>query len=93
MDRTSAIIDNSSKHSTVNGRWRCCSNPMPKAQFVYITQVLLVYVVVFTALANLSLGRGSDFWLAAFTTAVAYLLPPPKPWQDGSPQAVPAHSI
>ena len=62
-----------------SSQWRCFSESILSSHVVYLSQVVLVYMLVITALVNLTLGNGdSKYWLSVVSAGVAYLLPNPK---------------
>ncbi len=50
-----------------------------KNEIVFISQVLIVYIVVFTSIVNLSINNGdSNLWIALLGSCLGYILPSPK---------------
>ena len=63
----------------------CCSghSTIPREQFIFIVQVILVYIVVVTSIVNLSLNTGDrEVWIVLLSSATGYLLPSPS-MKDG----------
>ena len=51
----------------------------PRLEFVFFTQVILIYIIVTACIVNLSLGRGdSNLWTCLLSSCLGYLLPNPK---------------
>ena len=46
---------------------------------VFITQIILIYVVVISAIVNLSVGSElQSLWISLLSSCLGYLLPTPK---------------
>ena len=49
---------------------------MPKAEIVYFSQMLIVYVIIITSITNLSLQNGStELWISLLSSCIGYALP------------------
>lgn len=60
-------------------RWRIFGRAHPKSQIVFLFQVVLIYIVVITAIANLTLNtENSKLWTALLSSSIGYLLPAPS---------------
>lgn len=56
----------------------CCGNRMPKNQFTYITQVVVIYGIIITAIIHLSLqSPNRELWLVLLSSSLGYILPSP----------------
>lgn len=61
-----------------NNDWHCFGTAVPKSEIVYFAQVILIYIVVITAIVNLTLGvTDSKLWIALLSSSFGYLLPNP----------------
>jgi len=59
-----------------SSRWRF--SKFPGGEFVFLSQVLIIYIVCCACLFNLSTGRGdSNLWSALLSGCMGYLLPNP----------------
>jgi hypothetical protein len=62
--------------------WNFLGKRVRKPDFVYFAQIFLIYVVVITALTNLTLGRqeikNSKLWIFLLSSCVGYVLPNPS---------------
>ena len=59
--------------------WMFFGEKCPKAEIVFFSQVILVYIVVITSIVNLSINNGSDrLWIALLSSSIGYLLPNPR---------------
>lgn len=48
----------------------------PKAEIVYICQIIIVYVIIITSIVNLSLNNGNpELWISLLRSAIRYALP------------------
>lgn len=67
----SGIVDNKNTYS-------CCGNRLPKNQFTYITQVIVIYGIIITAIIHLSLqSPNRELWLVLLSSSLGYILPSP----------------
>jgi hypothetical protein len=61
--------------------WQVLGRKVPKKEIVYFTQVVLIYIIVVTAIVNLTLYRddpeSGKLWTALLSSAIGYLLPNP----------------
>ena len=64
----------------VEGRTWCCSGTrVPKAEIVYLCQVLIILSVVFASIYNLTNNQGDQqLWVALLSSCMGYLLPNPS---------------
>lgn len=62
------------------GRAREFVGKEPRTEIVYITQIVLIYLVVVVSLINLSLpGEGmKELWTALLSSSIGYMLPNPS---------------
>ena len=59
--------------------WRLFGNRVPKAEIVYICQIVIVYIIIIMSIANLSLNNGnSELWISLLCSAIGYALPSPN---------------
>ena len=73
MDQPSpSIMENSS-------RWNIFGRKFPKSEVVFFMQVVLIYIVVVTAIVNLSINKDDEgkLWTALLSSSLGYLLPNP----------------
>ena len=71
--------DHPPSSSASNTAWIWCSQVYPRRQIVFFSQVLLVYILVLTALVNITIRPDdTQLWVAVISGAVGYLLPNPK---------------
>lgn len=51
---------------------------LPKSEIVYFCQMIVVYVIIITSIANLSMQNGkSELWITLLSSAIGYALPSP----------------
>ena len=68
-------MDNTSRNSE---NWRLFGSNVTRSEVVYITQVILIYIIVITCIVNLSIKVGdSNLWTALLSSCLGYLLPNP----------------
>ena len=59
--------------------WNVFGNKIPKEEFVFFAQVVLIYIVCITCIINLSIGNGnSNLWTSLLSGSLGYILPSPK---------------
>ena len=59
--------------------WRLCGNECPKAEIVFLCQVVVLYFVIAVSIYNLTRGQGdSNLWTALLSSCLGYLLPSPS---------------
>ena len=60
-------------------RWHLLGTRVPKAEIVYFSQMLIVYVIIITSIINFSLQNGStELWISLLSSCIGYALPNPK---------------
>lgn len=68
------MVPNNSKSD-----WRLCSQKLPKNEIIYLTQVVLIYIVVCSCIINISLGYGNQaLWSSLLSGCLGYILPSPS---------------
>lgn len=68
----------SNNYVTKEGWLSGCSTPT-SGEIVYLSQIVLIFMVMITALYNLSTKSGDDsLWTALLTSCLGYILPNPK---------------
>jgi hypothetical protein len=52
----------------------------PKSMMLFITQMLIVLIVVVTSITNLSLNKDGnrEFWISLLCSTIGYILPNPR---------------
>lgn len=64
--------------STHSERWQVMGSQLPKSEIVYFCQMIVVYVIIVTSIANLSMQNGkSELWITLLSSAIGYALPSP----------------
>jgi len=59
--------------------WRACGHKFPRSEVVFVTQTLILYVVVITSLVNLTIGNEQNtLWTALLSSCLGYMLPNPS---------------
>ena len=58
--------------------WCCSGSRVPRAEIVYCCQVVLILVIVFASIYNLTKEQGDQqLWTALLSSCMGYLLPNP----------------
>lgn len=60
-------------------RWHLLGTRVPKTEIVYFCQMIIVYIIIITAVVNLSIQNGSsELWISLLSSSIGYILPSPK---------------
>jgi hypothetical protein len=60
-------------------KWKCCKEDIPTHQILFFTQVILIYIVVLTCIANLAYGNEPrELWISLLASGIGYILPAPS---------------
>ena len=72
-------METGSEHSQGSSTWRLFGHALPRSIVVYLTQTLLIYIVVITSLVNLTTGAEfHNVWIGLMSSCLGYLLPSPR---------------
>ena len=52
-----------SQSSTDSDKWLVLGKRLPKGEIVFISQTFVIFVVIISAIINISLGNSSETWL------------------------------
>ena len=59
--------------------WCCSGSRVPRAEIVYLCQIVLILIVVIASIYNLTTERGDQqLWTALLSSCMGYLLPNPS---------------
>ena len=59
--------------------WKMFGYSIPKAEMVYFSQVIALYIVILVCLVNLCIGSvRDDIWVSLLSASIGYLLPNPS---------------
>lgn len=62
-----------------NSTWTLCRKKIPKNEIIYLSQVVLIYIVVCACIINLSISPNNhSLWASILSGALGYLLPSPS---------------
>lgn len=77
MERVSPDIESQNSQAVT---WKFCGKNYPKNELVFFTQILLLYIVVLTSLANLTrdVSQHRDLWITLLSSCIGYILPHPS---------------
>ena len=60
-------------------KWHLLGTRVPQAEIVYFCQMIIVYIIIITAIVNLSIKNGStELWVSLLSSCIGYALPNPK---------------
>jgi hypothetical protein len=72
-----SIVENGTK-STTSEKFSFCGNRIPKNQFTYISQIIIIYAIVVTSIVHLSIqSPNRELWLILLSSSLGYILPSP----------------
>ena len=67
------------ERSSSENSWKLFGTRILKTKIQYITQVVVIYIVIITCIVNLSIGNGdSNLWTAPLSSCLGYMLPNPS---------------
>ena len=76
---TSTSLPLDSETRSTEERWHLLETRVPKTEIVYFSQIFIVYVIIITPIANLSLQNGStELWISLLSSCIGHALPNPK---------------
>ena len=56
--------------------YNCCGNRVPKNQFTYISQIIVIYSIIATSTVRLSIrSQDRELWLILLSSSLGYILP------------------
>ena len=73
---TEVLYTQASKESV--DKWFMLGQKLPKDEIVFLTQAIVIFTVVISAIINISIGNSSETWLILLSTSVGAILPNPK---------------
>lgn len=77
MDQS--VIEDGVKSNTSEKReFSFCGNRIPKNQFTFISQIIIIYAIVVTSIVHLSIqSPDRELWLILLSSSLGYILPSP----------------
>ena len=65
------------REDSVN-RWTFLGTELPKSEIVYFCQIAVVYIIIITAIVNLTINSDkTELWVSLLSSAIGYALPSP----------------
>lgn len=64
--------------SQTSQAWVFWGRRLPKAEIVFFSQIIILYIVIITCIINLSIGSQADMWLILLSTSLGAILPNPN---------------
>ena len=60
-------------------KWKVMGKMFPRSEVRFFAQIVILYIVIFTCLGNLTVGKGdlNSLWISLLCSCVGYLLPSP----------------
>ncbi len=78
LNETTLPLADSDNVSENHSHWKFFGKRVPKAEIVFGSQVIMLYIVIIVCLVNLTLGNGdSNLWTALLSSSLGYMLPAP----------------
>ena len=72
-------MDTTTPENVSERSWKVLGKSVPKTEIQFITQVIIIYIVIITCIINLSLANGdSNLWTALLSSCLGYMLPNPS---------------
>jgi hypothetical protein len=68
-------------------RWYLLGKAVPKSEIVFAVQVIIIYIIIITAVVNLTLNGSageSKIWIVLLSSCLGYILPSPTIKKNGS---------
>ena len=67
------------KSEDKSDKWHVLGSRVPKAEIVYFSQMIIVYIIILASIVNLSIQNGStELWISLLSSCIGYALPNPK---------------
>lgn len=74
MERNASVTEQQSEQ-----QWDCCYQKLPRAQFAFFAQVIIIYIVIIAAIINISLDTPEKtYWLYILGSVTGILFPSPS---------------
>ena len=68
-------MDTTTPENVSERSWKVLGKSVPKTEIQFITQVIIIYIVIITCIINLSLANGdSKLWTALLSSCLGYML-------------------
>lgn len=73
------VEDNTSRSSSsINKIWKLCGDKIPKSQALFLSQIIILYIIILFCLINLTFNNGrTEMWLGLLCTCIGAMLPQP----------------
>jgi p-aminobenzoyl-glutamate transporter AbgT len=79
MDIEDITSHSDTSSSSLNRVWKLCGEKVPRSQALFLSQIIILYIIILSCLFNLSFENGrSEMWLSLLCTCIGALLPQPK---------------
>ena len=77
---TQSNIESGSDSTSIDNtkNYNCCGNRVPKNQFTYISQIIVIYAIIATSIVRLIIqSQVRELWLILLSSSLRYILPSP----------------
>ena len=75
---TQSNIESGSDSIENTKHYSCCRNRVPKTQFTYISQIIVIYAIIATSIVHLSIqSQDLELWLILLSSSLGHILPSP----------------
>ena len=78
MNSQSFVETGADNVSVEKKEFSCCGNRVPKNQITYVSQIIVIYAIIATAIVHLSIqSPNRELWLILLSSSLGYILPSP----------------
>ena len=82
-DNEGVDVTDDNDNEVVASRWHLFCTDCPKAEIVFLCQVVVLYTIIAVSIYNLTTGHtDSNLWTALLSSSLGYLLPNPSVKRD-----------
>ena len=83
VDTTDNVINGMvyDENNVERGSWIFCNKHLPRSEVVFISQCILVFILVLVSITCLAISKTCEettVWVAILSSSVGYMVPPPK---------------
>lgn len=72
------VLNDTNEDGTAARDWSFLGQNFPRAQIVYLSQIVIIYIVIIAAIVNLSISADRpELWSSLLSGSLGYLLPSP----------------
>lgn len=72
-------VEQDTTSSSSSRLWRFLGKNVPRSEITFLSQVIILYIVIITCIVNLSIGAGNnELWVSLLSYSLGCILPSPK---------------